>query len=189
MIAQIDVTDIRIETPRLILRPWREADLQDFFEYAKVDGVGQMAGWKPHTSIEESAAILRMFISEKKTLALELKESNRVIGSLGMEAREDILTLPENWQGRELGYVLAKPYWGRGLMPEAVLAVMDYLFSQLSYDYISCGHFVRNEQSRRVIEKCGFQYVRTFDYTTRMGTIEPTSIYICYHPEKRGSYV
>ena len=44
MDAPIDVTNIRIETPRLILRPWRMADLEDLYEYARVDGVGQMAG-------------------------------------------------------------------------------------------------------------------------------------------------
>ena len=52
MDAPIDVTNIRIETPRLILRPWRMADLEDLYEYARVDGVGQMAGWQPHGSIE-----------------------------------------------------------------------------------------------------------------------------------------
>ncbi len=48
MDAPMDVTNIRIETARLILRAWQMEDLDDFFEYAKVDGVGQMAGWQPH---------------------------------------------------------------------------------------------------------------------------------------------
>ena len=73
MLAPVDVTNIRIETPRLILRPWRQTDLRDFYEYASVDGVGQMAGWRPHQSMEESQMILDMFISGKKTLALEQK--------------------------------------------------------------------------------------------------------------------
>ena len=82
MDAPIDVTNIRIETPRLILRPWRMADLEDLYEYARVDGVGQMAGWQPHGRIEESRAILEMFIRERKTLALESREDRKVIGSL-----------------------------------------------------------------------------------------------------------
>ena len=45
MNAPIDAADIHIETERLILRPWRESDLQDFYEYASVPGVGEMAGW------------------------------------------------------------------------------------------------------------------------------------------------
>ena len=85
MNAPIDVTNIRIETTRLILRPWQESDLADFYEYARVEGVGEMAGWCHHKSMAESRTILEMFIRGKKTLALELKESGKVIGSLGLE--------------------------------------------------------------------------------------------------------
>ena len=82
MNAPVDVTNIRIETPRLILRPWRQRDLDDFYEYASVDGVGQMAGWLPHESVQKSQMILDLFIREKKTFALEFKENGKVIGSL-----------------------------------------------------------------------------------------------------------
>ena len=84
MNAPVDVTNIRIETPRLILRPWRQSDLDDFYEYASVDGVGQMAGWMPHESVQKSQMILDLFIREKKTFALEYKENGKVIGSLGL---------------------------------------------------------------------------------------------------------
>ena len=60
MNAVIDLKDAILETDRLILREWKECDLNDFFEYASVDGVGQMAGWQPHKSVEESASILKM---------------------------------------------------------------------------------------------------------------------------------
>ena len=87
MNAPVDVTNIRIETDRLILRAWRETDLADFYEYASVEGVGEMAGWNHHQSMEESRRILDFFISGKKTFALELKENGKVIGSLGSEPR------------------------------------------------------------------------------------------------------
>lgn len=80
-----------------------------------------MAGWNPHTSIRESEMVLASFIEEKKTFALELKENHKVIGSLGLE---ELSISPGNFYdnsvGREIGYVLSKEYWGRGLMPEAV---------------------------------------------------------------------
>lgn len=79
MNASVDVTKVVLETDRLIIRPWNKADLEDFYEYAKVDGVGQMAGWNPHTSIEESEKILSMFIEGKNEFALELKENHKVI--------------------------------------------------------------------------------------------------------------
>lgn len=68
MNAPIDVTDIRIETERLILRPWQDSDLDDFYAYASVEGVGEMAGWSHHTSKEESRKILTMFQEEKRPL-------------------------------------------------------------------------------------------------------------------------
>lgn len=182
MVAPFDVTDIRIETDRLILRPWRQADLNDFYEYAKVDGVGQMAGWLPHESLETSQRILDSFIKEKKNFALELKENGKVIGSLGLEDRDaEELT----GQGREIGYVLSKDYWGRGLMPEAVKAVIKYCFETLDFDWITCGHFFRNRQSYRVIEKCGFSYWKEILHRTRYGTIEQTRLYFLENSYKR----
>lgn len=183
MLAPIDATTIRIETDRLILRPWRESDLSDLYEYAKVDGVGQMAGWNPHKSMEESKFILDLFIREKKTLALELKENGKVIGSIGLEEIEDELDRPEQ-MGREIGYVLSKTYWGRGLMSEAVNAVIDYCFSKLKLDWLTCGHFIWNHQSRRVVEKCGFQYVKNVIRSTRYETQEEMKLYIRYNPNK-----
>ena len=184
MNVPVDVTNIRIETPRMILRPWRETDLADFYEYAKVDGVGQMAGWMPHQSIDESRDILRMFIDHKKTLALELKENGKVIGSLGVERAKDIPEIPEELVGRELGYVLSKEYWGRGLMPEAVRAVIDYCFGTLHYDFLTCAHFVRNSQSRRVIEKSGLSFLKEVKHETRYGTVEDTLLYVRYNDKK-----
>ena len=184
MTAHVDVTDIRIETDRLILRAWRESDLADFYEYASVDGVGQRCGWLPHKSIEESKAILGIFMKEKKTFALELKESGKVIGSIGLEERDADLGIPDELLGREIGYVLNKDYWGRGLMPEAVKAVIDYCFLELNFDWLTCGHFVWNDQSRRVVEKCGFRYIQDVIHHTRFGTEEPTKLYVLYNPHK-----
>ena len=185
MLAPVDVTNVRIETERLVLRSWRKSDLGDLYEYAKVDGVGQMAGWIPHKSIEESKAILDMFIGEKKTLALELKESGKVIGSIGLEDFEPKDIHGEEMQGREIGYVLSKAYWGRGLMPEAVNAVIDCCFRELGFDYVTCSHFKRNGQSRRVIEKCGFQFLEESYFDTRYGTREVTRYYVKYNLNKK----
>ena len=184
MIAPVDVTNIRIETDRLILRAWRETDAEDFYAYAKVDGVGQMAGWLPHKDIEESRMVLGFFIRDKKTFAIELKENGKVIGSLGLEEREAELPVPEDTMGREIGYALSKDFWGRGLIPEAVKAVIDYCFNELAFDWLTCGHFIRNHQSRRVVEKCGFQYVKDILHQTRFGTVEPTKLYILNNPCK-----
>lgn len=178
----IDITNVVLTTDRLILRPWRESDLADFYEYAQVDGVGQMAGWNPHRNIEESWAILNSFIRHRKTFALELE--GKVIGSLGIEeySQEHYPEL-DSHSGREIGYVLSKDYWGRGLMPEAVNAVITWLFGQEKLDFIIVGHFDWNSQSRRVVEKCGFRYLKTIPFETRYGTVENSLEYILFRPE------
>ena len=186
MNKQIDITGVVLTTDRLTLRPWRESDLADFYEYASVDGVGQMAGWNPHRNAEESKEILSRFIAGKKVFALEYR--GKVIGSLGVEEyREDLYPELDALQGREIGYVLSRAYWGRGLMPEAVRAVINWLFHVEKLDFIICGHFVRNNQSRRVIEKCGFRYIKTVEFETRFDTVETCWDYILYHPERSGS--
>lgn len=83
---------------------------------------------------------------------------------------------------REIGYVLSKAYWGRGLMPEAVKAVIRYLFDTVQLDFILVGHFDWNRQSARVIEKCGFQYIKSCPYETAYGTVEHSEESILYRP-------
>ena len=184
MNKHIDISGVTLTTERLTLRPWHESDLNDFYDYACVDGVGQMAGWVPHRNIEESRTILFHFISGKRTFALE--HQGKVIGSLGIEEYSEA-NYPElsSLKGRELGYVLSRDYWGQGLMPEAVEAVIRYLFDTIGLDFIIVGHFDWNIQSRRVAEKCGFRYIKTTAYETRYNTVENSIEYIKYNSERR----
>ena len=168
MNIQIDVSNIEINTPRILLRSWKETDLNDLYEYASVDGVGEMAGWKHHESIEETKDILHTFMSDKNVFALELKENGKVIGSLGLHnswANND--KEYSNLKIKEIGYVLSKAYWGQGLMPEAVGAIINYCFNELGLDALTVGHFVGNTQSRRVIEKNGFTFLGKSEYAAK----------------------
>ena len=186
MNADFKINGVVIETERLILRQFEEGDLNDFYEYASVEGVGEMAGWKHHEAIEKTQEILSLFIEENKTFAIVLKESNKVIGSLGVEryGREEALTEFNGYIGREIGYVLSKDHWGKGLMPEAVGAVIDYLFNTLNFDFLTCGYFDFNNQSKRVQEKCGFKPYRKLLMDTRMGTSEPGVLNLLINPKK-----
>ena len=185
MNANVDLTGVVLETDRLIIREWSEMDLEDFFEYAKVEGVGQMAGWNPHTSIQESKTILELFIKGKKTFALELKENHKVIGSLGLETLSLSLSDEyENLVGREIGYVLSKDYWGKGLMPEAVNRVIKFCFEKENYDYLMCSHSVINSQSKRVMEKSGFRFIKENTRITRNGDEHISLYYVLDNPLK-----
>ncbi len=178
----IDISNVILNTDRLILRPWRQEDLDDFYEYASVDGVGQMAGWLPHENREESMRILQNFIAGKKTFALEYQ--GKTIGSLGIE-KYDEKRFPEfdDLSCREIGYVLSKDYWGKGLMPEAVNEVLRYLFEEVRADAVFCGHFLENRQSARVQEKCGFHFYAFGNYHTRMNTDVEERMNIIYRRE------
>lgn len=149
---------IILETRRLTLRLFTIDDLSDFHRYASVKGVGEMAGWHHHQALEQTSKILKMFIEEKNVLALIDKQSQRVIGSLGVHAAKFNSDEFINKKILEIGYVLAQDFWGRGLMLEAVNRLLRYLFEVENLDYVSCAHFTSNKQSQRVIEKSGFVY-------------------------------
>lgn len=191
MNAVFEINGLIIETERLILRPFEQSDLYDFNEYASVEGVGEMAGWKHHETIDKTQEILDMFIKENKTFAIVLKETNKVIGSLGVEkyGMEEVLTEFNGYQGREIGYVLSKDYWGRGIMPEAVSAVIDYLFNDLNLDFLTCGYYDFNSQSKKVQEKCGFKPYRKLVMDTRLGTTEPGTLNLLINPNKNITFV
>ncbi len=186
MNAPVDITGITLETPRLILREWKLSDLDDLFEYASVDGVGQMAGWLPHKNKNETLEILNRFIYGKRTFALIYKENNKVIGSLGIEkyGLEEKLSEFFDYNGRSIGYVLSKDYWGKGLMPEAVKVVIDYLFNVLNYDFLLCSHYDFNTQSKRVQQKCGFVPYRKLVMDTNFDTHEPGVLNLLINPHK-----
>ena len=186
MNANFKINGIVIETQRLILRPFKQSDLDDFYEYASVDGVGEMAGWKHHEGKDESQSILDLFINEDKTFAIVLKENNKVIGSLGVEeyGMEEALSEFYEYQGREIGYVLSKDYWGKGLMPEAVKAAIDYLFNVQKLDFLTCGYYEFNSQSKKVQEKCGFNPYRKLMMETRLGTEEQGILNLLVNPNK-----
>jgi [ribosomal protein S5]-alanine N-acetyltransferase len=184
--AKIDLTGVALETERLLLRPFEEKDLDDFYEYARVPGVGEWAGWPHHESKEESARILKMFMEDKKTFAIVFKAENRVVGSLGLENYKwDLQGFRSDLVGREIGYVLSKDYWGNGLMSEAVKRVIAFCFNDLHLDFLVISHWTKNDRSRRVIEKCGFHFLGEGEYTTIMDEVRPIKKYILFNPANK----
>lgn len=149
-----------LETERLILRPWKDADAEDLFTYARDPRVGPAAGWPPHCSVEDSLEVIQAVLRPLGALAVELKETGQVIGSIGLTPGEKSnIGLPDN--EAELGYWIGVPYWGMGLIPEAAKALIRRGFEEMGLETIWCGSFENNARSRRVQEKCGFRYHHT----------------------------
>ena len=167
-----------LETRRLRLRPFRDDDAADVYDYARDPRVGPIAGWQPHTSVEESREIIRTVFSAPGVFAMELKETGCVIGSVGFVGNHPAGDLPD-CPDNEVGYALSPAFWGRGLMPEAVEAVLRYGFTALELQRIWCGHYAGNWRSKRTMEKCGFRYqfART-EFVRLMGETRQSYFYL-----------
>lgn len=171
---------MKLETERLILRPWEDGDAAPLYKWAQDPKLGPMAGWKPHESVAESLAIIHGPLGEPETYALVLKETGEPIGSMGLFPPDSCCrpaNLPPEAVQLELGYWVARPYWGQGLVPEAGEALLGHAFDGLGCQMAHCSHYDFNRQSRRVIEKLGFSYVLTRDTTDQTGTVHTT---LCY---------
>ena len=165
-----------METERLLLRPWQESDAEALYRWASDPEVGPAAGWSPHTSVENSRDIIRTVLSEEGTFAVVPKDGNGdPIGAIGVFPTE----IPEGRGEPEIGYCIARPYWGQGLIPEAVEAMLRRQFREMGAERVWCAHFPGNERSRRVQEKCGFRHV--CDTPRRRGPTE-RSIPACARP-------
>ena len=149
-----------LETERLILRPWEESDANDLFQYASAPEVGSNAGWPVHTSVENSREIIKSVFSSPDTYAIVLKETMQPVGSIGlMIGSASNIGIPDT--EAEIGYWIGVPYWGQGLIPEAVREIMRHGFDDLKLEKLWCGYFDGNTKSQRVQEKCGFRYHHT----------------------------
>ena len=155
-----------IETERLILRRFRENDIDDFFEVTSNKKVCDMSGWIYVEDKLSAQVILKHQIENPHEFAIVWKENNKVIGTIELkEYNKNFYTNMEVIDGAmELSYLLSEDYWGKGIVPEAINAMMDYGFNTLQVPQILAGYFVNNPQSKRVQEKTGFKEVGQIDY-------------------------
>lgn len=149
-----------LKTKRLVLRPWKEKDAADLFELARNPHIGPIAGWPPHTSIENSCEIIKTILSAKETYAVILRSIEKAIGSISFKfCKDSNLDIKENEV--EIGYWVGEPYWGQEIILEAANELIRYGFQNLGLEKIWCGCLESNKQSKRVQEKCGFVYQYT----------------------------
>ena len=157
-----------IETKRLIIRPWEESDAGALFKYASDPDIGPIAGWPPHTSVENSLEIIRTVFAAPETYAVVLKDTGEPVGSCGIMFSDSLHSVEMKQNEAEIGYWIGKPYWGQGLIPEAVKTLLTRCFNDLHLDAAWCGYYDGNNKSKRVIEKCGFKF-----HHTNYGMVSP----------------
>lgn len=142
-----------METPRLVLRHWRESDYQDFLSFAADPSVMLSSGAKPARTPEEGETAFRRALWDSGCYAIVLKETGRPIGKIKFQ--KDIRRYKVD--SLSIGYELAREYWGNGYMTEALRALIVCAFERKNLEVLAISHFAGNDRSRRVIEKCGFR--------------------------------
>ncbi|MCH9275528.1 GNAT family N-acetyltransferase [Bifidobacterium amazonense] len=171
-----------VETERLQLREWKvgdEAEAAALFKYASDPQIGLLCGWPPHTSVEGSMNDIKNILAVENNWAITVKDNgDEPVGSIALkpvdhyaidpvESDAGLKTRYGKYLGDnalELGYWIGRPFWGRGYMPEALNAVLDYAFDTLHKDAVWGGHYVENTQSGRVMAKCGMNTVFTAEH-------------------------
>jgi len=147
-----------IETERLILRQIAASDAEDMFAYSRGPNTGLNAGWKPHDTLEETQKIMNdVFLGQKSIFGIVLKETSKLIGSIGLIKDP----MRENESVRMLGYALGEDFWGQGFMTEAANPILGFGFKTMKLELISATCYPFNVRSRRVLEKLGFRYEGT----------------------------
>ena len=150
-----------IETQRLILRRAELTDAEAMFRnWASDPEVTKYLTWPPHTSLEVSRRILENWVEANAQIdryhwMIVLKELGQPIGSITVvEHRDDI-------GEAEVGYCIGKQWWHKGLVTEAMMAVMGYLFDQVGMNRVEARHDLNNPHSGGVMKKCGMRYEGT----------------------------
>lgn len=149
-----------LETERLILRRWEEADAEALYAYARDPDVGPIAGWPAHTSVEESRGVIKNVLNGKECYAVCIKPEARAVGCIELKLNGHT-DLTERDDECEMGFWIAKPFWGNGYIPEAAEALLRRGFEELGMRQIWCAYYDGNEKSKRTQEKIGFRYRRT----------------------------
>ncbi len=158
-----------LHTERLILRPFRDGDAKAMYQNWTFDErVAKFCRWFPHQSLAETEEFLQFCLTQKNSWAITLKETGEPIGSIDVVGVNDA-GVPE------IGYVLSHDYWGKGIMTEAVLAVLRELFAN-GFERIEACHAVENPASGRVMQKCGMSYVRNAYAQRKFGSDEQCEV-------------
>lgn len=152
----------RIETDRLILRRYVIEDADAMYKnWASDSEVTKFLTWQPHSSVEVSRSIIVDWLKEYSDekyyqWAIVLKDNgNEPIGGISVvHMNEDISMV-------HIGYCLGRAWWRRGIMSEALKAVMDFMFDTVEVNRVESRHDPMNPNSGKVMQKCGMKYEGT----------------------------
>lgn len=151
----------RLETTRLILREITQEDAFDIFKNFSDPEITKWFFDEPYTEMEQVNQIISKFnrdFSEMKglTWAITLRDNGGFIGTCGYDNLE-------TYHHGEIGFDLSKDLWGKGLMAEALSAIIDYGFETLKLTRVDADIYTSNHRAMRLLKKLGFQLDRVIE--------------------------
>jgi [ribosomal protein S5]-alanine N-acetyltransferase len=158
-----------------LLRPWRIDDLAPLVRYANDPGIsGNLTDAFPHPYTEEHGKrFIEMAMSHDPMRIFCIEVNGEAAGGIGVHPQTDIMR-----RNAELGYWLARPHWGQGIISAAIPKAVEYGFRTFDIDRIYARPFGRNVASQRTLEKNGFVLEARLNGTIiKNGVIEDELIY------------
>ena len=152
---------IRMETGRLILRPFAENDAEAMFHnWAKDERVTKYLTWQPHRDVNDTKKTIDRWIAGYSDLsfyqwAIELKAIHEPIGSISIVGEE------EKTATVQFGYCIGYPWWHQGITGEALATLIPFFFNEVGANRIEAKHDPQNPNSGNVMKKCGLRYEGT----------------------------
>ena len=149
-----------LETPRLRLRKLTMRDAQDIFDYSQDPQVARYVLWDAQRSVTEARGYIRYMMRKYRTgepasWGIEWKENGKIIGTIGF------MWIQKENASAEVGYSLSRGYWNRGIMTEALDAVLRHGFRAMNLNRIEAQHETLNTASGAVMRKCGMRHEGT----------------------------
>lgn len=152
---------LAIDAPRLKLRPQRASDAEAFFPYTRDPDLTKFVSWNAHKDLEETREWLAAgaaMVEAGTDMIWAIEHEDAPIGCVGLHGiRWGARAL--RYDRAELGYWIAKPFWGKGLMTEAATVATRWGFETLGLHKVNVMCFEDNVASKRVIEKVGYRFV------------------------------
>ncbi len=152
---------VRLETNRLILRPFKLEDAETVFKnWASDDEVTKFLTWQTHATVEDSKEFMEFCVNgyqEKDCYqwGMELKDTQELIGNIS------VVKVNEEIDGVELGWVIGRSFWGKGYTAEAAKEVIRFLIEEVGANRVAARYDTNNPNSGRVMEKAGMKYEGT----------------------------
>lgn len=146
-----------LETDRLVLRQFRYNDAEYMFKnWASDPKVTEFLTWPPHTNIEVTKTVLNNWIERYSdpsvyNWVIELKNTKEIIGNIS------VIKLDEKIEAADIGYCMGTIWWGQAIMPEALKAIITFLFDEVNLNRIAACHDSNNPKSGKVMIKAGMK--------------------------------